>query len=252
MIREELKKIWRPGILAMLLLLGFVFNYMFMDFYIDHFPNGPYADGVFQTAKEWVREYGTSLKPEEEAEIVNVKLPELNAEADRYVTQNELCRQYGLTMYADFEAFYEENCLEVQGELTEEQQTLYGDAHIILNYLQGEDTNNIDGRLQATQSYTERYEQWQSEGADVLSWAHDQRETNSRRYTHAKAAFFGQDAGNAGAPMEFPAREKNFECAVCRCDAVGVPADDAQPSHLWRDVHREWDLGVCGLPDVLP
>ncbi|ADY55667.1 hypothetical protein Sgly_1362 [Syntrophobotulus glycolicus DSM 8271] len=192
MIKEELKKIWSPGILIILLFLGFVFNYMFMDFYITYFPNGSYAEGAFQTAKEWIRDYGTSLEPEEEAEIVKVRLPELKAEADRFVAQNELCRRYGLTAYADFEAFYQENVLEVQGNLTKEQQTRYADAHIILNYLQGEEANNIEGRLRAVQDQTERYEQWQSNGFASFSRAYDA--TTEREYSYAQTAFFDADA----------------------------------------------------------
>ena len=46
MIREELKKIWRPKMVLILIFLGFVFYTMFLEFYIRYFPNGPQAMGV--------------------------------------------------------------------------------------------------------------------------------------------------------------------------------------------------------------
>ena len=34
---QELKKIWRPGILVGVILLGLIYYYMFPSFYIEHF-----------------------------------------------------------------------------------------------------------------------------------------------------------------------------------------------------------------------
>lgn len=193
MIREELKKIWRPGILAVLLLLGFVFYTMYLSFYIKYFPNSPQYSGEFQVAEEWVREYGTSLEPEEETEIVNMKLPELEADANRYVAQNELCQKYGLTTFVDFEMFYDEYVNGVQGDLTEEQQSFYADAQRIQNYLHWEETSNIEGRIRATQNYTEYYEKWQSGALDMLSNVYDE-DAGEREHIHAQNTFIGADA----------------------------------------------------------
>lgn len=41
LLKWELRKIWRPGILAAILLLGAVYYWMFPQFYIEHFCNGP-------------------------------------------------------------------------------------------------------------------------------------------------------------------------------------------------------------------
>jgi len=192
MIREEFKKIWRPSMLALLLILGFVFYTICLSFYIKYFPNSPQYAGPFQVAKEWVQEYGTSLELEEETEIINLKLPELEAEANRYVAQNVLCQKYGFTTFADFETFYDENVNEVQGDLTEEQQPFYADAQIILNYLQGEDANNIEGRLRAVKNYTKYYEKWQSDALNMLSNIYDE-DAGEREHIHAKKTFTGED-----------------------------------------------------------
>lgn len=69
LFRWELKKIWSPGILAVLLLLGVVYYWMFPYFYIEHFNNGPYEEADFQLASEWVEKYGPTMEPEERAEL---------------------------------------------------------------------------------------------------------------------------------------------------------------------------------------
>lgn len=48
----ELRKIWRPGILAAILLLGIVYYWMFPEFYIEYFCNGPAAQAQFQLASQ--------------------------------------------------------------------------------------------------------------------------------------------------------------------------------------------------------
>ncbi len=45
LLKWELRKIWRPGILAAILLLGAVYYWMFPQFYIEHFCNGPPVGG---------------------------------------------------------------------------------------------------------------------------------------------------------------------------------------------------------------
>ena len=82
MIKEEIKKIWRPGIIAVLILTGAVFYAMFLNFYVQYFPNGPQMDGLMRTAEQWAEEYGTSLSPDEAAKA-KAAYPKLIAEADR-------------------------------------------------------------------------------------------------------------------------------------------------------------------------
>lgn len=65
----ELRKIWRPGILAAILLLGAVYYWMFPQFYIEYFCNGPSGEAQFDLASGWVAQYGPTLEPEERAEL---------------------------------------------------------------------------------------------------------------------------------------------------------------------------------------
>ena len=61
LLRWELRKIWRPGILAAILLLEAVYYWMFPQFYIEHFCNGPQSEAQFDLASDWVERYGPTL-----------------------------------------------------------------------------------------------------------------------------------------------------------------------------------------------
>ena len=54
LLKWELRKIWRPGNLAAILLLGAVYYWMFPQFYIEHFCNGPQSEAQFDLASDWV------------------------------------------------------------------------------------------------------------------------------------------------------------------------------------------------------
>ena len=75
----ELRKIWRPGILAAILLLGAVYYWMFPQFYIEYFTNGPYAEAQFDLAGHWVARYGPTLERSERAELDGQLAEELDA-----------------------------------------------------------------------------------------------------------------------------------------------------------------------------
>ncbi len=66
---QELRKIWQPGILAGIALLGLIYYYMFPSFYIEHFSNGPDAQAEFDLSAEWAARYGPTLEPDERAEL---------------------------------------------------------------------------------------------------------------------------------------------------------------------------------------
>ena len=79
LLKWELRKIWRPGILAAILLLGAVYYWMFPQFYIEHFCNGPQSEAQFDLASDWVERYGPTLEPEERAELDEQMAGEITA-----------------------------------------------------------------------------------------------------------------------------------------------------------------------------
>nr|WP_296438176.1 hypothetical protein [uncultured Acetatifactor sp.] len=98
---QELKKIWRPGILAGIVLLGLIYYYMFPSFYIEHFSNGPSAQDEFDLSVEWVAQYGPTLEPEERAEL-DSRLAEEVAIFDRQLEGFPEAAAAGITDYASF------------------------------------------------------------------------------------------------------------------------------------------------------
>ena len=103
----ELRKIWRPGILAAILLLGAVYYWMFPEFYIEYFCNGPASRAQFQLASEWVEKYGPTLEPEERAEL-DGQLTEEIAAFNVQITAISETTAAGLTDYEAFSKFRED------------------------------------------------------------------------------------------------------------------------------------------------
>lgn len=98
---QELKKIWRPGILAGIILLGLIYYYMFPSFYIEHFSNGPSAKEEFDLSVEWVTRYGPTLEPEERTEV-DSQLAEEIAKFNRQLEKFPEAVAVGITDYASF------------------------------------------------------------------------------------------------------------------------------------------------------
>ena len=103
----ELRKIWQPGILAAILLLGAVYYWMFPEFYIEYFCNGPASQAQFQLASEWVAEYGPTLEPEERAEL-DGQLAEEIGKFDQQIAAIPEAAAAGLTDYETFDRFRED------------------------------------------------------------------------------------------------------------------------------------------------
>lgn len=102
----ELRKIWRPGILAAILLLGAVYYWMFPQFYIEYFCNGPYAEAQFTLASDWVAQYGPTLEQAERAELDGQLAEELDVFAQQIAAIPEAVTA-GLTDYEAVLSFRE-------------------------------------------------------------------------------------------------------------------------------------------------
>lgn len=200
MLKEELKKIWRPGMVLALVLLGSIYYTMFLHFYIQYFPNGSQYEGMFEVAKQMLKTYGTSLSESEMAEFES-GIPLLQKEADRYVAESETGRKYGLKTYEQYSRFWQK-VLQEAAESKEgaDRKKEYADAMILGNYLQGEGTDNIEGRLSASSLFAAQYDA-EKNCRDIqpgISYTKKERE-------HAKQAFFGSgEAWQNILPPEVP------------------------------------------------
>lgn len=101
LLRWELKKIWRPGILVMLLILGAMYYYVRPSFYIRHFANGPNAQAELDFSMEWAEKYGPTMEPQERAEL-DEQLRQETAAFDRMVSALPQAAAVGIDSYETF------------------------------------------------------------------------------------------------------------------------------------------------------
>lgn len=102
---QELKKIWRPGILVALALLGGIYYNMFPLFYIEYFFNANTAEVEYDLAVEWLEKYGPTMEPEEREELDEQLSDEIQAFNEQLAAFPEAVRR-GLDDYASFQAGY--------------------------------------------------------------------------------------------------------------------------------------------------
>ncbi|MBD5555654.1 MAG: hypothetical protein HDQ95_10045 [Roseburia sp.] len=188
MLREELKKIWRPGMILLLVFLGCVFYSMFLEFYIRYFPNGPHAVGVFQVGAELVERYGTSLSKEEAAELEQ-ELPKLYERADMYVKGFELAKKYGLSTYEEYLNFCNDTVEALADGEAADLNEAYADSQIIDNYLISEETGNISGRIYGTECLLRFYHTFLELGPEAV----DRISNSEREHENAEKMLFGED-----------------------------------------------------------
>lgn len=129
---QELRKIWRPGILAALVALGAVYYYIRPAFYIENFNNGSQDETDFALALDWVERYGPTIEQPEREEIGR-RLAEEEARFADYAESNAEMVSRGITDFDSFEAFrdvsYADDALyqaaKERGDLALGQHVLY-------------------------------------------------------------------------------------------------------------------------------
>lgn len=101
---QELRKIWRPGLLLALALLGLLYYYLFPSFYIRYFCNGPTAQAEFDLAAGWLAPYGTTMEQEERQEL-DAQLAQERTSFAQQLQAIPGAADRGLTDYETFRAF---------------------------------------------------------------------------------------------------------------------------------------------------
>lgn len=193
MFLQELKKIFRPWLLLAALALGAAFYWLFIDFYMTLYPTnigGTQGQAVLDVTAGWVEKYGPSLSPQEEAEIES-ELPALIAEADGYIAANATAQKYGLETYQDFLDFQES--VNRDDSITWEDERKQ-DVWLILDYLQGDATGNIDGRLYVYDMYPYWYQTFAS-GRREGRLAEELADSTwtQREYDNIMSTYFGRN-----------------------------------------------------------
>lgn len=150
LFRWELKKIWNPGILLALALLGVLYYWLFPYFYIQYFCNGPDAEAQYALAMEWVEEYGPTLETQERAELDG----QLARERETFRQQISAIPQAaaeGLGDYESFSAF----CSEYYAAAMESDSQADMEKEALIHRVYG-GTNCL--RIQALEGYLAAYD----------------------------------------------------------------------------------------------
>lgn len=117
MLLQELKKVFRPGLIFAVLVLGAAYYWMYLDSYVNDYPTNygvTLGPALLEATGGWVNTYGPSLEQEEMEEIENT-LPTLYAEADGYLAAHPIAREHGISSYEDYLAFSREVRLRLAG-----------------------------------------------------------------------------------------------------------------------------------------
>ncbi len=194
MLKEELKKIWRPGILPVLAIFGFVFYTMFLETAIRIFPDNygvSSGQGTLSVTSTLVRKYGTSLS-EKNIEKADDWLKELIKDAEQYLKSSSAGKKYKLQTYDDYIRFQEKSLTQIPEGASADQNEQYADCMRLLNEMQGSATDNVDGRIQALRLVLDIWKEKQAFGPDH-EISSDNNSFSQKEYEHVKQTFFGKD-----------------------------------------------------------
>lgn len=159
LLRWELKKIWRPGLLLAIALIGAVFYQVRIGFYLEYFNTGDnWGAAQVQLASGWLETYGNAIEPEERPGL-DAQLAELEAEFAQQVAQIPGAAEAGITDYASYAAWVEAHS---SGAWSDEANAL--DWEIYSN------TNRV--MLGSLVEFMEEYD-FLNGGGSVLDWGGD-------------------------------------------------------------------------------
>lgn len=160
LLRWELKKIWRPGLLLAIAFIGAVFSQSRTGFYLEYFSTSNDRGGTqVQLASGWLETYGNTIEPEERPGL-DAQLAELEAEFAGQVAQIPGTAEAGITDYESYGAWEKAYNDRVRAEeRTEEDSSLYWSIYYDTNL------NMVESLLQFMQEYDSL-----AGGGSALDW----------------------------------------------------------------------------------
>ena len=109
---QEMKKIWRPGILAAIVLIGAMFYYVRPDFYREYY--GGHRP-IYQLSAEWAEKYGPTMEQSERDEL-DIQMAEEKETFAQLIANIPEAAEEGLTDYDSFEAFIQAHYDAIRGD----------------------------------------------------------------------------------------------------------------------------------------
>lgn len=160
LLRWELKKIWRPGLLLAIAFIGAVFSQSRTGFYLEYFSTSNDRGGTqVQLASGWLETYGNTIEPQERPGLED-QLAELEAEFAGQVAQIPGTAEAGITDYESYGAWEKAyNDRARAEERTEEDSSLYWSIYYDTNL------NMVESLLQFMQEYDSL-----AGGGSALDW----------------------------------------------------------------------------------
>lgn len=100
-IINEIKKIFNPKMVFLLVLINLIMYFLFVQFYIDYFPNGRPEGDIYKIVIEMKQKYGTHMDGEEFNDFKKTydeKLKEVN----KYIQGDNRFKKCGIKTYKEF------------------------------------------------------------------------------------------------------------------------------------------------------
>lgn len=173
----ELRKIWRPALLAAIALIGLVFWQIRTEFYIEHFGSG-WEDEI-GLANRWLEEYGVTIEPAERAEL-DGQLAEAKEAFAAQVAQVDGAAEAGVRDWPSWLAWEEQYHDDTRADRERDR-----DLYWAVRY----DTNL--GEIEALETFLERYDRLAAGDVSALGYVTDYpprvAERQARRLEEAAA-----------------------------------------------------------------
>lgn len=173
----ELRKIWRPALLAAIALIGLVFWQIRTEFYIEHL--GSSWEDEIELANRWLEEYGTTIEPAERSEL-DGQLAEAKAAFSVQVAQMDGAADAGVHDWPSWLAWEDQYNEDARAE-RERNRDLYWAVH----------SNTNCGEIEALETFLERYDRLAAGDASALGhvadWPDWVAEWETRRLEEAAA-----------------------------------------------------------------
>ena len=173
----ELRKIWRPALLAAIALIGLVFWDIRTGFYIEHL--GSSWEDEIGLANRWLEEYGVTIEPAERSEL-DGQLAEAKEAFSAQVAQIDGAAEAGVRDWPSWLAWEEQYHDDTRADRERDR-----DLYWAVQY----DTNL--GEIEALETFLERYDRLAagdvSALGDVTDWPPQAAERQARRLEEAAA-----------------------------------------------------------------
>ncbi|AEB74978.1 hypothetical protein ADU80_09520 [Clostridium botulinum] len=100
-IFDEIKKIFNPKMVFLLIIINILMYFMFIEFSIKYFPNGRPEGDIFRVVTEMRKKYGTHIDNKEFQDFKNIYNEKLK-EVNKYIKENKEFKKCNINTYDEF------------------------------------------------------------------------------------------------------------------------------------------------------